>query len=107
MCYTGVYDVETWDFESTRWYNALDFYRRRKAISHYYFYKEDMLRMLRGYGDIDFRLTVMPEKALTGGVIPLSATAEDVAREVAQGYEDGQKATKEYLAKMKSTTTSD
>ena len=81
MCYTGVYDVDSWDLEGTRWMNAFDFYNRRKSISHYYFYKEDMVRMFRGYKGIDFRLTVMPETPLTGGVIPLSATADDVARE--------------------------
>ena len=59
-----------------------------------------MLRMLRGYKDIDFRLMVLPYKPLTGGVIPLKATADDVAREWAQGYEDGLKATEEYLAKV-------
>ena len=79
MCYTGVYDVESWDLEGTRWMNAFDFYQRRKSITHYYFYKEDMVRMFRGYKDIDFRLTVMPESPLTGGVIPLSANADDVA----------------------------
>ena len=107
MCYTGVYNVDEWDLEGTRWYNALDFYRRRKSISHYYYYEEDMLRMLRGYKDIDFRLTIMPETPLTGGVIPLSATADDVAKEWVQGYEDGLKATDEYLARVNSTTTND
>ena len=105
MCYTGVYDVESWDLEGTRWYNALDFYRRRKSITHYYFYKEDMLRMFRGYKDIDFRLTIMPRTPLTAGAIPLSATADDVAREYVQGYEDGLAATDEYLARTNSTTT--
>ena len=73
--------MESWDLEGTRWYNAYDFYSRRKSITHYYFYKEDMTRMLRGYKDVDFRLTVMPMTPLTGGVIPLSATADDVKRE--------------------------
>ena len=40
-------------------------------------------------------------------MIPLSATADDVAKEWVQGYEDGLKATDEYLARVKSTTTND
>ena len=58
LCYTQVYEVPEWDHHKTRWMTAFDFYRRRKVISNYYFYKEDFLRMTRGYHDVQFRLVI-------------------------------------------------
>ena len=58
LCYTQVKEVPEWDNRKTRWMTAFDLYRRRKVISNYYFYKEDFLRMTRGYHDVQFRLVI-------------------------------------------------
>jgi len=72
-------------------------YGRRKAINHFYYYEEDFLRMTRGYHDVNFRLLIAPSSPLTQkGMIPISATAEDIALEKEQGYNDGLRVFKEY-----------
>lgn len=65
LCYTSYMEVPEWEMEETRWNTAFDIYKRRKAISHYYYYVEDLTRMFRGYHDVDFRLIVMPSEDLT------------------------------------------
>jgi len=58
MCYTSQFNIKDWHIHDTRWMNAYDYYSRRKEIFHYYYYKEDLIRMTRGYPDVDFRLIV-------------------------------------------------
>ncbi len=33
LCYGSVLDITEWDEENTRWMSALDFYKRREAIT--------------------------------------------------------------------------
>jgi len=83
MCYGEVVNVGEWNMAETHWMTALDFYRRREEITEYYSVKEDYFRMLRGYNDINFRLTVVPSQNLTTkGVIPVYATTEDIRKEM-------------------------
>ena len=92
LCYESMYDVKPWDAFQTRFKTAFDYYRRRKEIHHFYYYEEDFLRMTRGYHDVDFRLLIAPSKPLTSkGFVPINATADDIAMEMVQGYEDGMK----------------
>ena len=102
LCYTAVNEVPEWQIADTRFMTALDFYRRRKVISNYYFYKEDFLRMTRGYHDVKFRLAIQPSLDLTVGLIPVRATEDDMQNELEQGYKDGLEAVKSFLARADS-----
>lgn len=83
-----------------RWKSAYDIYKRRKDIYGYYYYEEDILRITRGFHDVNFRLIVKPGKELTSkGLVPIYATAEDILNEIKQGYKDGLKAIEEFKAK--------
>lgn len=65
LCYEEQYDFGDWNTDDVRWKTAIDMYKRRKAISHYYYYEEDILRMTRGYHDVQFRMVITPSTPLT------------------------------------------
>lgn len=63
LCYETIeHHMPELKLEDTRWMNAHSMYDRRKKITDYYFWKEDIVRMERSssYDDIQFRLVVMP-----------------------------------------------
>lgn len=60
MCYSNVYAVDEWSLDQTRWASAYEFYKRRKDITEYYLYLEDVIRLTRGYKDVSFRYLVAP-----------------------------------------------
>ena len=78
-CYQETHEIDPWFYEDLMWENAHSFYRRRKKINNYYYYKEDLVRMTRGFHDVNFRLIAIPSEPLVaGGMIPISATKEDI-----------------------------
>ena len=94
LCYEDTYEIEDWSLPETRWRTALDFYRRRKEINKYYYYEEDIMRITRGYHNINFRLLIKPGIPLTSnGFLPINATHEEIMNEIGQGYLDGLNAT--------------
>ena len=83
LCYIEDYDVSMTDISETRWWNAFDMYKRRKSITKQYYYEADLLRLARGYKDVNFRLIVTPREPLPQvGWLPISATMDDIAAEV-------------------------
>ena len=85
LCYEDTYAIEDWTLPDTRWRNAFDFYSRRKEISHYYFYEEDIIRMTRGYHNVNFRMLIKPSIPLTSiGLLPINATHEEIMNEISQ-----------------------
>ena len=99
LCYADLYDVPQWEKEGLRWNSALDLYRRRKAISREYYFKEDVMRMMYQNDHVQFRMVVSPSQPLTSkGFVPLYATVEDLANEKKLGYKDGLAAVEQLYA---------
>ena len=58
------------------------------------------MRMTRGFHDVNFRLLVIPSEPLAaGGMIPISATKEDIRAEIDIGRKDGLRIAKEWVQK--------
>jgi hypothetical protein len=52
--------------------NAYDIYNRKEQLEYYYYwYLEDILRIVKGFPDVDFRHLVLPEESLGGGYVPI------------------------------------
>ena len=81
-CYPFPIETIKWTKEDSRWRNAYDYYNRRKDITQYYKWKEEVLRMVRGYPNIYWRLIIQPSAKLSASS-PLSASVADVRAEVA------------------------
>ena len=93
LCFDGYRNIEAWTLSDTIWKNALDYWYRRIAITRYYEYYEDMVRVTRGYPHINFRYTVAPTTDVpSAGMIPIHATKDMITEEIEIGHRDGLKA---------------
>ena len=53
--------IPEWTKEEAKWKNAYEFSQRKTDIRDYYFwYYEDVIRVIRGYPHIKFRYIVTP-----------------------------------------------
>ena len=52
--------------------NSYDIFERKKWLEYYYYwYLEDILRIVQGFPDVNFRHLVVPEEDLGGGYVPI------------------------------------
>lgn len=83
LCYEHLNKFKKWQITEMRWKSAFNVYKRRKEIYKFYYYEEDVVRMTRGFHDVNFRLMVSPSKELTSkGLVPINATAKDILNEI-------------------------
>ena len=84
LCFADNLKIDEWSRKDTRWMTAYDMYKRRVDFSDYYYIKEDVFRVMRGFPNVNFRLIVQPSVSLSksGAVIDLEATVDDVAAEI-------------------------
>ena len=93
LCYASPVELSHWIIDGTRWKTALDLYRRRKEITHFHLQQEDLMRMMRGYPEVNLRLAIEPMEALIEkGMVPIYATKEDMQAEFEMGLRTGAKA---------------
>jgi hypothetical protein len=51
-------------------------YRRQEFFNYYFWYYEDLLRVMRGFPDVQFRFIVSPSVTLPSDYFAISATRE-------------------------------
>ena len=89
-CFAHPEEAPKWESKDLTWRTAKGFYDRKREIHETKFIKESLTRIIRGYPDIDFRLTVVPSKVLdAGGFIPINASADELLGEMQLGFHDG------------------
>ena len=68
-----------WSTDNMSKLDAYTMYKRTLEIENYYFYYEDVLRVRRGYPDINFRHVVAPSRPMwNAGFVPIFATEEGI-----------------------------
>lgn len=73
--------------------DAFSFFKRRKSIGEYYLDFEDLVRMTRGFHEVNFRYVLSPSIApKSAGLAPISADLEAIQSEIDVGYADAAKA---------------
>jgi predicted acylesterase/phospholipase RssA len=77
LCFDQPVKIPEWTPEEAKWKNAYQFYERKSAFRDYYFwYYEDVIRVIRGYPHIKFRYLVTPSQTLPSEYFPIFATNE-------------------------------
>ena len=71
LCFDKVVDIDRWTIEQSKYKNAYDLYSRHIALRDFYYYYEDITRVVRGYPKVHFRHLIAPMKALGGGFFPI------------------------------------
>ena len=67
----------------------------------YYYYYEDLLRVIAGYPNIEFRFIVTPTQDLPSRFFPIYATVEEIKLQLGVGEADAAALINKYLAKQK------
>jgi hypothetical protein len=78
MCFDKAIEIEEWTIEEARWKSGYQMYERRQAYKNYYYYYEDIMRVIRGYPDINFRFIVTPSTDLPSRFFPIYASKEEI-----------------------------
>ena len=60
LCFDKVIQWDEWTMEDSKYKNAWDLYWRKKYFSEFYYYYEDVTRVVRGYPKVQFRHLITP-----------------------------------------------
>ena len=71
LCFDKVVHWDEWTMQESKWKNAYDLYNRKNYFSDFYYYFEDITRVVRGYPNVHFRHMISPRQDIGGGAVPL------------------------------------
>lgn len=78
LCTPGPIEVKKWTYEEARWKTSWDMNNRKKELKEYYYYKEDVERVMRGFPHIQFRYIMAPSVPIPESYIPIFQTKEEI-----------------------------
>jgi predicted acylesterase/phospholipase RssA len=76
-CFSDVATIKEWTLTESKYKNAYDIFNRKNMFEYYYlWYLEDILRIVKGFPNVNFRHLIMPEEELTSTDIPIFDSIE-------------------------------
>ena len=99
MCFDHVVKWDDWTLADSKFKNAYDLYHRKEFFRNFYYYYEDITRVVRGYPKVHFRHLITPKQNLEGGYIPLFDGIDVTRKFLDQGYEDAKQHLDYYFMK--------
>lgn len=88
--------IPEWSLEEAKWKNAYQFYERKSDFRDYYFwYYEDVIRVMRGYPHITFRYLVSPSQTLPSEYFPIYSNSDIIEFQINLGEKDTEQAIKD------------
>lgn len=77
LCFDQPVKIPEWTLDEGRQSNAYQFYQRKSDFKDYYFwYYEDVIRVMRGYPHVKFRYVVTPSQTLPSEYFPIYANTQ-------------------------------
>lgn len=74
LCFDQPVKIPEWTLEEGKMQNSYQFYMRKSDYKDYYFwYYEDIIRVMRGYPHVNFRYVVTPSQILPSEYFPIYA----------------------------------
>ena len=71
LCMGKAIKIEEWSMRDAKYKNAWDMKSRRDEYTDFYYYYEDITRVVRGYPNVHFRHLMSPRSDIGGGFIPI------------------------------------
>lgn len=96
LCFEKKTEMDEWSAQEAKYKNAYDIYQRKEWYRYFYYYYEDITRVIRGYPNVHFRHLITPQATLGGGYIPLFDGIDTTRRYMEQGYNDAVKSLNNY-----------
>ena len=78
LCYPGPLGVKHWTYEESKWKTSWDMNNKKKELKDYYYYKEDVERVMKGFPHIKFRHVIAPSTEIPSSYIPIFWTPEEI-----------------------------
>ena len=101
-CFAKVAEIDEWTLTQAKYKNAYDIYSRKELFEfYYYWYLEDILRIVKGFPKVNFRHLIMPTENLGGSTIPVFDGIEENLRLLEFGERDATEMIKAYLSNNK------
>lgn len=76
--------------KEVKYKNALDIYIRNNQVRDFYYYFEDLIRVVRGYPKVNFRHLISPLQDLSDAYIPIFDGIEETRRMYDRGLIDAE-----------------
>ena len=101
LCFGQVARVDQWKMKEIKYKNAFEMYKRTADLKDFYYYFEDILRVVRGYPNVQFRHLISPLEDLDSGFFGggIFADPEQMNRFLERGAEDAAAHIKYYYEK--------
>ena len=90
LCFDKVVEVDNWSPKEAKYESAYGYYKRRDAFTNFYYYYEEVIRVIRGFPDVQFRHLITPKAPLGGAYIPIFDGPERTEFLIGRGIEDGE-----------------
>ena len=71
MCFDKVVQIEPWTKQEFKYKSAYELFNRKLEYTDFYYYYEDITRVVRGFPHVQFRHLITPRAPLGGGFIPI------------------------------------
>ena len=104
MCFDKVVEIPQWTPGEVKYKNAYELFARKEAYIDFYYYYEDLTRVVRGYPEVEFRHLLTPRVPLEGGFVPIFDGRESIEFLLKQGEEDGRAHMEHYLEQVRNET---
>ena len=81
--------MKNWTMQEIKYKNAYELYMRKENFRDFYYYYEDITRVVRGYPNVHFRHLIAPlDKLESESYIPIFDGVETVRKLLEMGYRD-------------------
>ena len=97
MCFDKVVEIPQWTKRDTLYKNAWELFQRKEEYRDFYYYYEDITRVVRGYPNVHFRHLLTPQVPLNGGFIPIYDDVDQIEFLLNAGETDTRKNLETYL----------
>lgn len=100
LCFDRAIKIEEWTTTTAKYKNAWDMKARQTEYNNFYYYYEDITRVVRGYPNVHFRHLMSPKVDIGGGYIPIFDGVEVNLELLKQGEIDTRKNLEYYFAQL-------
>ena len=100
MCFDDKYEVEEWPESLLNYKTAYEMFQRRTEMDDFNYYYEDVVRVVPGFKNVNFRHLITTNQFLTEYInLPLYMTKQDIKDQINVGYEDAKASLDVYFEK--------
>jgi len=99
LCFSKDIKWDQWSIKDYKYKNAYEMYTRKSTFRSFYYYYEDLTRVMRGYPKVHFRHMIAPLESVQGSYMQIFDDIEMSRNYIKHGYDDATKILEWYFEK--------